>query len=257
MDNFEQRFHDECKKVGVKDLSRLKYPAEHYLSVYLEMSENGKNSIGLKKYHLAVDGGEYKIAKAAYLLLDKKNKKNPLPSEAPVPLWYQQFIASTAGFAQDLWKDVSVEIQREVDERVKVSEAARHLAEEECKVVEEYLDEIIIEKEEFKASVEELVGYRKKNEDLNYELINLAREKSFIEDKLSSVIEDANMLRIQMTELQSLRVQVAKFEAELELKTQQVNDYRAILRLSDSPQTASQDTEIFGKQSFEADGGEV
>ncbi|AVF92313.1 hypothetical protein AL552_00250 [Vibrio diabolicus] len=228
MDNFTHDFIEGCKREGIKDPSRLKYTPKHYLAVFVEMTNHGKNQIRVKEYHRAVGGGEYKVAKVAFNLLNKVNDDQDRIA-APRPQWFQQFVASTAGFVQDLWEEISMEIQREVEERVQVSEAARNMAEKEQASTEEYLEEIIAEKQELEMTVEEFAGYRERNEELHHELKDLTRDKQTIEDKLSEAIEEVNFLRVQMTELQSLKIQLAKVETELDFKTQQVMELQATI----------------------------
>ncbi|TOK95030.1 hypothetical protein, partial [Vibrio parahaemolyticus] len=180
MDNFVHDFIEGCKREGIKDPSRLKYTPKHYLAVFVEMTSNGKNPIRVKEYHRAVGGGEYKVAKVAFNLLNKVNDVQDRIA-APRPQWFQQFVASTAGFVQDLWEEISMEIQREVEERVQVSEAARNMAEKEQASTEDYLEEIIAEKHELEITVEEFAGYRERNEELHHELKDLARDKYHIE----------------------------------------------------------------------------
>ncbi|ASM96270.1 hypothetical protein HYO33_21585 [Vibrio parahaemolyticus] len=252
MDNFVHDFIEGCKREGIKDPSRLKYTPKHYLAVFVEMTSNGKNPIRVKEYHRAVGGGEYKVAKVAFNLLNQVNDVQDRIA-APRPQWFQQFVASTAGFVQDLWEEISMEIQREVEERVQVSEAARNMAEKEQASTEDYLEEIIAEKHELEITVEEFAGYRERNEELHHELKDLARDKYHIEEKLSDVVEEVNALRLQIPELQSLRIHVAKIEAELEIKTQQVSDYREMLRFSESFKLVSDNTETLSKHALQAE----
>ncbi|EJG2004005.1 hypothetical protein BS021_RS04450 [Vibrio parahaemolyticus] len=252
MDNFVHDFIEGCKREGIKDPSRLKYTPKHYLAVFVEMTSNGKNPIRVKEYHRAVGGGEYKVAKVAFNLLNKVNDVQDRIA-APRPQWFQQFVASTAGFVQDLWEEISMEIQREVEERVQVSEAARNMAEKEQASTEDYLEEIIAKKHELEITVEEFAGYRERNEELHHELKDLARDKYHIEEKLSDVVEEVNALRLQIPELQSLRIHVAKIEAELEIKTQQVSDYREMLRFSESFKLVSDNTETLSKHALQAE----
>ncbi|MEZ8106030.1 hypothetical protein [Vibrio cortegadensis] len=242
MNKTEHDFHHACKKVGIKDPSRLKHSFKHYLAVFVEMTKNGTKRIKVKEYHQAVGGGEYRVAKAAFDLFNSSDEKQDQVS-VPPPQWFQQFVAGTAGFAQGLWQDISTEIQREVEERVQLAEAAKNVAEKNRLEIEDYFEEINAEKEALEVTVQELAGYRVRNEELHHELKDLARENSHIEGKLGDVVEDANALRLQMSELQSLKIQVAKFEAELELKTQQIIDYRTMLELFESSKTVSKDTE--------------
>ncbi|HCH1699175.1 V-type ATP synthase subunit I domain-containing protein [Vibrio parahaemolyticus] len=242
MDNFAHDFIDGCKREGIKDPSRLKYTPKHYLAVFVEMTSNGKNPIRVKEYHRAVGGGEYKVAKVAFNLLNKVDDAQDRIA-APRPPWFQQFVASTAGFVQDLWEEISMEIQREVEERVQVSEAARNMAEKEQASTEEYLEEIIAEKQELEITIEEFAGYRERNEELHHELKDLVRDKQVIEDKLSEAIEEVNFLRVQMTELQSLKIQLAKVETELDFKTQQVMELQATIGVFNNLRAVSDATE--------------
>ncbi len=242
MDKTEHDFHEECKKVGIKDPSRLKFTFKHYLAVFVEMTKNGKVPIKVKEYHRAVGGGEYKVAKVAYKLFTTQSETSE-HAGTPPPQWYQQFVASTAAFAQGLWDEISTEIQREVEERVQVSEAARNKAEREQACMEDYLEEVIAEKQELEITVEEFAGYRERNEELHHELKDLVRDKQVIEDKLSEAIEEVNFLRVQMTELQSLRIQLAKVETELDFKTQQVIELQATIGVFNNLRAVSDATE--------------
>ncbi|MBM4985718.1 hypothetical protein HYO21_14350 [Vibrio parahaemolyticus] len=242
MDKTEHDFHDECKKVGIKDPSRLKFTFKHYLAVFVEMTKNGTEQIKVKEYHRAVGGGEYKVAKVAYKLFTTQSEKSE-HAGTPPPHWYQQFVASTAGFAQGLWNEISTEIQREVEERVQVSEAARNKAEREQASMEDYLEEVIAEKQELEITVEEFAGYRERNEEFHHELKDLTRDKQTIEDKLSEAIEEVNFLRVQMTELQSLKIQLAKVETELDFKTQQVMELQATIGVFNNLKAVSDVTE--------------
>ncbi|MEZ9823456.1 hypothetical protein [Vibrio cyclitrophicus] len=252
MNKTEHDFHNACKKVGIKDPSRLKFTFKHYLAVFVEMTRNGKESIKVKEYHRAIGGGEYRVAKAAFDLFNVPEEQ-PDQVTVPTPLWFQQFVAGTAGFVQNLWQDISTQIQKEVDDRVQASEVARNLAERERASIEDYLEEIIAEKESLETTVEELAGYRERNEELHHDLKDLAREKSLIEEKLSELVEEANALRMQTPELQSLRIQLAKFEVELEHKMQQIIEYRAMLKLTDASKSVSDDTDNLKKHDFNAE----
>lgn len=242
MDKTEHDFHEECKKVGIKDPSRLKFTFNHYLAVFVEMTKNGKERIKVKEYHRAVGGGEYKVAKVAYKLFTTQSEKSE-HAGTPPPQWYQQFVASTAGFAQGLWNEISTEIQREVEERVQVSEAARNKAEREQASTEDYLEEVLYEKQELETTIEELAGYRERNEELHHELKDLARDNQTIEEKLSEAIEELNCLRLQMIELQSLKIQFAKVETELDFKAQQVMELQATLGVFNNLRMVSDATE--------------
>ncbi len=252
MDNFAHDFIDGCKREGIKDPSRLKYTPKHYLAVFVEMTSNGKNPIRVKEYHRAVGGGEYKVAKVAFNLLNKVNDDQDRIT-APRPQWFQQFVASTAGFVQDLWEEISMEIQREVEERVQVSEAARNMAEKEQASTEEYLEEIIAEKQELEITIEEFAGYRERNEELHHELKDLVRDKQVIEDKLSEAIEEVNFLRVQMTELQELKIHATRLETELEFRAQQVSDFKSTLELFGNLKTIPDSTENHDQNEEEFD----
>ncbi|TKF96990.1 hypothetical protein [Vibrio sp. F13] len=242
MDNFEHDFLEGCKRVGVKNTSRLKYPPKHYRAVYVDRTNNGKDLIGVKEFHLAVGGGEYKVAKVAYQLLNTPDDSSDL-EVPPTPQWFQQFVANTASFAQSLWGDISTQIKHEVDERVQMSEAAKNQAEREQAIVEDYLEDIIAEKETLEVTVEELAGYSQRNEQLKHQVKDLARDKQHIENKLSDAIEELNSLRSYTPELQSLRTQVAILETELEHRSQQTNDLRIALDVVNSLKSVSKDTE--------------
>lgn len=256
MNKTEHDFHNACKKVGIKDPSRLKFTFKHYLAVFVEMTRNGKESIKVKEYHRAIGGGEYRVAKAAFDLFNSPDEIQDHVA-LPTPLWFQQFVANTASLAQGLWQDIGNEIQREVEERVQLAEAEKNVAEKNRLEIEDYFEEVNAEKEALEATVDELAGYRERNEEMHHELKDLARENSHIEKKLADIVEEANALRLQMSELQSLKIQVAKFEAELELKTQQIIDYRTMLELFESSKTVSKDTENLSEHDLNVEGCEA
>ncbi|EHZ2725328.1 hypothetical protein HYO55_13730 [Vibrio parahaemolyticus] len=258
MDKTEHDFHEECKKVGIKDPSRLKFTFKHYLAVFVEMTKSGKEQIKVKEYHRAVGGGEYKVAKVAYKLFTTQSEKSE-HAGTPPPHWYQQFVASTAGFAQGLWNEISTEIQREVEERVQVSEAARNKAEREQASTEEYLEEVIAEKQELEIAIEEFAGYRERNEELHHELKDLTRDKQTIEEKLSEAIEEVNFLRLQLPELQELKIHTTRLETELEFRAQQVSDLKSTLELfgnlktiPDSPSTENHAQNVLNEEEFDS-----
>lgn len=220
----EEMFIEECKKVGIKNPHRMKNNWRDYYAVFQEQTQNGKLEISVKAFHLAIGSGEYRAAKAAYQIM-KKEPHSDFTAQ-PSPIWFQQFVAKIADEAQELWSVVDKEITKDVTRKVEFAEAAKNKAEQEHEEASEYLDEILMAKEELEANTETLIGYR--SQHIKLEAIIAGRDEEI--RVLKNRLEEADATSKELSSIKELlsnaNTEIAKLQVALELREEQLSDFR-------------------------------
>ncbi|MFA0439485.1 hypothetical protein AB4560_06140 [Vibrio sp. 10N.222.51.C12] len=219
----EQQFREECAKQGV-DIKNLNNDWAYYQAVYLEMTQNGEKEIKVTDYYNRVSG-QYHIAKAAFNIL-KCQHTVKLNLQQIKPVWFQQFVANITSNAEAFWHQIDEQMSIEVARKVECAEAAMRRAEHEHLELGKYLDDVSSEKAQLEESVNTLIGYRDKNEQLLRSIDSKCEHIRTLEERLNYANVTVEKYDKQREQLNQLQIEHAQINTELVMRNEQLEELK-------------------------------